>query len=306
VDYPKEKTVHQLFEEQVEKTPDKTVVIACDKTLTYSELNEQANRIAHGLIEKGVGIGDIVALMLPRRSFLIAAMFGVLKAGAAYMPIDPDYPQDRIEYMLNDSGVKFCVTEDNIIELLANENVTNPSLPMSSDEKCYCIYTSGSTGKPKGAVLTHKGLVNFCDNNSNNNYQYCMLGIGKNIISTIKIDFDIFTFEVCLTLLNGLKVILANEEEIGNGDKIGRLMQTQNADVLHITPTKLQLYCAFDGFCKALFGIRIIMVGAEVFTQKLYETIRSYTSAIVYNGYGPSETTIGVSFAEIKDDRSAF
>lgn len=110
-DYPKDKCVHELFEEQAGNTPDHIAVVACDKTLTYKELNDEANRIAHSLIEKGVGVGDIVAFMLPRRSYLIAAMLGILKSGAAYMPIDPDYPQDRIDYMLSDSGAKFCITE---------------------------------------------------------------------------------------------------------------------------------------------------------------------------------------------------
>lgn len=102
VEYPTDKCVHQLFEEQVEKNPDKIAVVACDKTLTYRELNEEANRIAHSLIEKGIGRGNIVAIILPRESHLIPAMFGVLKSGAAYMPLDPSYPQDRIDYLIGE------------------------------------------------------------------------------------------------------------------------------------------------------------------------------------------------------------
>ena len=113
VNYPKDKCVHALFEKQVERTPDKTAVVACDRTLTYRELNEQANRIAHGLIDQGVKPGDIVAFALPRRSYLIAAMFGILKAGAAYLPIDLEYPQDRINYMLEDSKAAYLITKEN-------------------------------------------------------------------------------------------------------------------------------------------------------------------------------------------------
>ena len=119
VDYPRNKCVHELFEEQAERTPDKIAVVACDKTLTYAELNEEANRIADSLIEKGIGKGDIVGLMLPRKSYLLSALFGILKTGAAYLPIDPDYPQERIEYVLEDSQAKYCITEENINELLA-------------------------------------------------------------------------------------------------------------------------------------------------------------------------------------------
>ncbi len=111
-DYPKDKCVHQLFEEQVKRTPNKIAVIACDKTLTYAELNKQANRIANSLIQKGVVVGDIVAFSLPRTSNMIATMIGILKAGAAYLPIDPNYPQERIDYILLDSGAKHLITED--------------------------------------------------------------------------------------------------------------------------------------------------------------------------------------------------
>lgn len=107
--------MHQLFEEQVERTPDKTAIVACDKTLTYREVNEEANRIAHSLIEKGVRVGDVVAFALPRRSYLVVAMFGILKSGAVYLPIDPDYPQDRIEYMLDDSKAKLYIAEKDMI-----------------------------------------------------------------------------------------------------------------------------------------------------------------------------------------------
>ena len=155
VDYPRNKCVHTLFEEQ-------------DRTLTYRELNEQANRIAHGLIAKGVGVGDIVASALPRRSYLIVAMLGILKTGAAYLPVDPDYPKDRIDYVLLDSGAKYHITSENIHELLENERCSNPGTAVSTSQICYCIYTSGSTGLPKGTLLKHANVANYVDNNNNN------------------------------------------------------------------------------------------------------------------------------------------
>ena len=146
-DYPKNKCVHRLFEEQVKRTPDKTAVIACDKTLTYDELNKLSNRIANTLIDKGIVNGDIIAFSLPRRSYLIATMFGILKSGAAYMPLDPDYPQDRIDYMLSDSNAKLFITKDNISDYISDDE-ENPNVEMTSESYCYCIYTSGSNGKP--------------------------------------------------------------------------------------------------------------------------------------------------------------
>lgn len=168
-DYPKDKCIHQLFEEEVLKTPDKTAVIACDRTLTYDQLNKLSNKIANSLIEKGVKANDIVAFALPRNSYLIAVMFGILKSGAAYMPIDPDYPQDRIDFMLKDSNANFFITECNINEFISG-NESNSNIYVNP-ENFYCvIYTSGSTGKPKGCILQHKGIVNFSLNNNVVNY----------------------------------------------------------------------------------------------------------------------------------------
>ena len=120
-DYPREKCVHRLFEEQVGRTPDKAAVIACDRTLSYVQLNEIANRIAHSLIQRGVRSGDIVAFILPRTSALPGVILGILKAGGVYLPIDPDYPRDRIDYMLSDSGAHLCITSELLDELLDNK-----------------------------------------------------------------------------------------------------------------------------------------------------------------------------------------
>lgn len=183
VDYPKDKCIHQLFEEQVQKTPDKVAVIACDKALTYAELHETANRIAHSLIEKGIIPGDVVAFALSRKSHLIATMFGVLKTGAAYLPVDPDYPQDRVSYMLSDSNVKYFITESNIAELLCNENIENPNIKMSSNSLCYCIYTSGSTGKPKA-------VQNVFDYPTVGELVACIENGDKQTVSFADVDFS--------------------------------------------------------------------------------------------------------------------
>lgn len=241
VEYPKDKCVHQLFEEQVERTPDKTAIVACDKTLTYKEVNEEANRIAHSLIEKGVRVGDVVAFALPRRSYLVAAMFGILKSGAAYLPIDPDYPQDRIEYMLDDSKAKLYITEKDIDSLLKNDNTDNPNVAMSSDSICYCIYTSGSTGKPKGALIRHRNLVNFCDNN-NNNYQCFAAREGNILLSVFKACFDAFGVDTMLMVLNGKTIVLANEASLSNSDVLGKLGLQYDVDIIHATPTVIKTH----------------------------------------------------------------
>lgn len=201
IKYDKHKCIHTLFEEQAAKTPDKTAVVAQDKTHTYRELNSQANCIAHSLIEKGIKPNDIVAFMLPRRSYLLSTLFGILKAGACYMPIDPDYPQDRIDYLLEDSKAKLCITEQNFTELIENVNIDNPNIKLFANNSCYCIYTSGSTGNPKGVLITHKNISNLiCNASDFGNYKH-------RIAFLTIITFDIASQEIFTTLLNGLRAI---------------------------------------------------------------------------------------------------
>ncbi len=299
VDYPRDKCVHTLFEEQVEKTPDKTAVIACDKTLTYKQLDEQANRIAHSLVEKGVGVGDIIAFALPRKSYLIATIFGILKAGAAYLPIDPDYPQDRINYMLLDSNANLFITEDNISELLNNENANNPCVIMTSEDLCYCIYTSGSTGQPKGAVIRHRNLANFCNGSLPNNLQHYIKNNCNTVLACGSITFDISNFEIVLSLLLNKSVVLANEKELTNTNLLAGLIKKNQIDCVHCTPTKLHTYLENNTFADAFKTVKCVMVGGEQLTEEICGGIKKNCDAAIFNGYGPTETTMGVGFGDV-------
>ena len=299
MDYPKDKCVHELFEEQVAKTPDKIAVIACDKTLTYAELNEQANRIASTLIDKGVKVGDIVAFALPRKSYLITTVFGILKAGAAYLPIDPDYPQDRIDYMLEDSKAKLFINENKTKDLLDISNIINPNIDISSDNLCYCIYTSGSTGNPKATGVYHRNAVNFCNDNKRNNLQHYISLNCSNVLACGAIVFDIFNFETMLSLLLNKTIVLASEEALSNVNILADLVSNNNVDCIHCTPTKLQAYLNNPKFDSALVNVKCVMLGGETLTSELCEKLCRYSHAKVFNGYGPTETTMGVSFGEV-------
>ncbi len=299
VDYPRDKCVHQLFEEQAAKTPDKTAVIACDATLTYAELNEQANRIAHGLIARGVRPGDIVAFALHRKSYLIAAIFGILKSGAAYMPIDLDYPQERVDYMLEDSGAKLFLTDDGIEELLASGRADNPGVSMSSDDLCYCIYTSGSTGAPKGTLIQHRSVTNFIWHSDKNAFQSSLLNNCDYIISANSVAFDITLQEIHLPLLNGRSVIFLSDQQVYNIGTAADMFQNRKCGLI-ITPTKLEMYMADDAFCRNMKNLTVIMCGAEAFPPNLAHEIRKHSAAIIFDGYGPTETTCGVLYAEVE------
>ena len=295
VDYSRDKCVHQLFEEQVEKTPDKIAVIACDKTLTYAELNEQANRIAHSLIKQGVGVGDIVAFALPRKSHLISAMLGILKTGAAYLPIDPDYPQDRIDFMIADSSARLLVAKDNVADFLSNDNTANPITKVSSRNPFCCIYTSGSTGQPKGVILTHNNIVNYFLKNTYTEHivecttAFCI----SNVI------FDMFINEVFSALLFGLNLVLATEIDISTPQNLAHLIIQHRAESIICTPTKFSIYLNDKTFQSALLNVKLLIFGGEILTNELCNSVASYSKATIINGYGPTETTIVSSYGKV-------
>ncbi len=303
ISYNKEQCAHTLFEAQATMIPNKVAVVACDKTLTYSELNNQANRIAHSLIEKGIKPNDIVAFMLPRKSYLLSVLFGILKTGACYMPIDPDYPQDRIDYMLEDSKAKLCITEDSITDMFNNNNKNNynPDIEIASDSPCYCIYTSGSTGKPKGTVLTHANVVNYCDNNNNNNVVHSIIKeTYKSIVSVTTVGFDIFVTESILPLTNGMQIVLANEDQAKIQKELNQLLLKTPVDVLQTTPTKMKSLISDKEQLEYLKSLKVIILGGEALDEALVEQLKQLTDAEIFNIYGPTETTVWVTNAKIK------
>lgn len=292
------KVVHQRIERQVELTPDRIAVVACDRTLTYAQLNEQANRIAHALIEKGICADDIVALRLSRTSILIAAILGVLKSGAAFLPISPDYPQARIRTVLTDSGAKAILTDDSITEFLFKADTRNPNVSVDVDASCYVIYTSGSTGVPKGTVLTHRNVLNYADGNQSNQVVHKMLKTGcVSVLSVTTVGFDIFMTESILPLMHGMRIVLANERQAMFQSELSSLLRINPADVLQTTPTKMRSLMADTKNLSYLKALKMIVLGGEVFPPELFEKLRAETTAEICNIYGPSEATVWVTNA---------
>jgi len=299
VDYPRDKCVHTLFEEQVKRTPDKTAVIACDRTLTYRELNEEANRIAHGLMEQGVKPGDIVAFALPRSSHLIPSMFGILKTGAAYLPIDPSYPPSRIRYMLEDSEASFYITERELSKLIKNDNCKNPHIYIGPQAKYCVIYTSGSTGTPKGCVLLHQGVCNFCVNNNVVAYfdQRHVEPVG---ISLNNVTFDYFIAENIVLLLHGNTTILCDEDQSIMPDSFWELCRKHGGNLIQTTPTKYRLILN-SSQSVYMSKVALIVTSGEPLTKELLKEFRRLSSAEIFNPLGPSETTVWVPNGEYVD-----
>ena len=308
VDYPRDKCVHELFSEQVAKTPDKVALIFEDKQFMYKQLDEMSNSLAHYLREKGVKPNDIVPIISQRSYLAVVAMFAVLKAGGAYMPVDPAYPKDRIDYMINDAGSSIALTcgynEPLAVETIVLDgfdfsiNCTPIKNVNTPDDLCYLIFTSGSTGKPKGAMLKHSGVINFA--NCRNPFVKAVFANCNIILAIGAFTFDISVVEIYIPLLNGLCTVVANEESINNPDLLAHIILINSVDFVHATPTRLSYYLNSNSFESAICNIKTILTAGESFTPDLLEKIRKSTNAIIYNGYGPTETTVGCSFAIIE------
>lgn len=314
IEYPKDKTVVDLFCKRVEEKPDMQILIAKDAKLTYKEINIQANRIANFLIYRGIEPRDCVSILLPRKSYIMGTLFGILKAGAAYLPISLDFPDERINYIIKDSGSRYIVTtkeiaskqsfsSENVIcidEMLDFEDDSNPVINPMPNDYSYFIYTSGSTGQPKGTILTHKGLMNFCINN---------VDICERIhkveepclISNTTIAFDMFVPESIFTLVNSIKTVLSDEDEQNDQQALAKLIMKYNCNIIQTTPSKMKMYILDKSECEYLKNINVIILGGEVFSEELYSELRKLTDASIFNIYGPSETTVWMCGREITE-----
>ena len=302
IELENEGVINKIFENIALENPDKTILYAEDGELTYDELNKKANRIANSLIKRGVGVEDKVMFMMRRNSDLIAAVLGIVKAGAAFIPIDPKYPKNRVTQILEDSDSKFVITSSDIeytgenkIDvdiLLAEKNDQNPEIELTPDNLCFLIYTSGSTGKPKGVMITHKGISNYIANVKENLPIYRLNHDCNKFISISTVSFIVFLREIFGTILNGLPVVFANDEDAVDPFKLSKLFNMTDADGFGSTPTRLLEYLQLEEIQEAVKRCKIIIVGGEGFPPVLYDRLSKFTDAEIYNSYGPTEVTI--------------
>lgn len=303
--------LHHLFEEWERRTPKNTALIASDGSLTFEELNAKANALAHSLLSLGVEKEDRIAFMLPRDSRILISMLGIMKAGCAYIPVDPDYPDERIAHVLEDSGARYILTDskcklDNslsISELLKNADRSNPNVPVGKNDLCYIIYTSGSTGKPKGVMLTHGGIVNYVLNEPQNRHVRALVDNQCIMASVTTVSFDMFLKEAFTTLMNGLTLVLADDEQSKNPDKLAQLFVKTGANAFNATPSRMLQYMELPEMKHALANCKVIMAGGEGYPPALYKKLRGMTSAVLINTYGPTEITVS-SNAKILDSEN--
>ncbi|MBH5318588.1 amino acid adenylation domain-containing protein [Paenibacillus sp. GSMTC-2017] len=297
------------IEEQVVKRPDAIAITFGEKKVTYSELNERANRLAHTLIHRGVGSECIVALMADRSTDLFVGILGIMKAGGAYVAIDPSYPVERINWMLEDCGEQLLLTERKyagrvptaIKEWYLDDPdmyeglSTNPNQPLKQEQLAYVLYTSGSTGRPKGAMIEHRGLASFVKGFR----ERIPFTEGKGILAMATVSFDIFIVESLLPLSTGMRIVLADEEERNDAFSLQDLIVRHEVDVLQITPSRFKWWMAQVGRTDALKALGVLMIGAEPLTAQLLDRLRDATNARIFNLYGPTETTVWTSICEV-------
>lgn len=313
MDYPHGKTIVDLFEEQVQRTPNSIAVVFENQSLTYQELNEKSNQLARYLINRGISNNSIVGIMLPRCLEIMIAFLGVLKAGACYIPIDPSFPKERIKYMLENSNASILLklhSIDNVcFDSVANIDFHNSDvynyekdnlhLTISPDSRSYIIYTSGSTGKPKGVVLKHKSLMNLTC------YLNTVVDYFKNnqesisIVSITTISFDIFLFETIISLQKGLTVIIANETQQTNPIQLDELISRYNVKAIQMTPSRMEVFLNNKNYMPHLSNLKYITLAGEALSDELKNKILDLGNIIIYNGYGPSETTVFSTFTDV-------
>lgn len=301
-------TVVSIFEEQVRKHPNDIALICEDKTLTYKELNKKANSLAHYLIKKGVGRNDIVCIMTNRSFETIVCMMAILKAGAAFFNVDPTYPIERTKYYLEDSKTRYVLTQtelksrvqeiENCIEIdldiskIYSKNFSNPDVKVKKNDLSYLIYTSGSTGKPKGTMLNQVGFANMTKAMTNV-LDYLKEGNKHCIASVTSTPFDIFVYEIIVSLTHGLKIAMADNAEHRNPKLLDALIKRCNVDVMTVTPSLMKINYDNREQDSALSRVKNMVFGGEPLPEKFVKDLKALANDItIYNIYGPSEITI--------------
>ncbi|NFI52313.1 amino acid adenylation domain-containing protein [Clostridium botulinum] len=302
VDYFKDKTLQELFEEQVERTPNNVALVFDNKSLTYKELNEKANQVANILREAGVKPDNSVGIIVERSLYMIIGIMGILKSGGAYLPIDPKTPKARISYMLSNSNTKLLLTqkhlhesiieyEDKIINVdeLKNLKVCNNLEEISSaNNLAYVMYTSGTTGKPKGVMIEHKQVNNFI----NGIIYKTNINKYSSILNITTMSFDIFGLETLLPLTNGMKVVMTEDDDATEVSRINKLILENEIEVIQTTPSRMKLFMEDSNFQESLQKLKLVLVGGEEMSSNLAEELIKFDNLKIYNMYGPTETTI--------------
>ncbi|MFU6853655.1 non-ribosomal peptide synthase/polyketide synthase [Pseudomonas aeruginosa] len=306
-EYPLQRGVHRLFEEQVERTPTAPALAFGEERLDYAELNRRANRLAHALIERGVGADRLVGVAMERSIEMVVALMAILKAGGAYVPVDPEYPEERQAYMLEDSGVQLLLSQSHLKLPLAqgvqridldrgapwfeDYSEANPDIYLDGENLAYVIYTSGSTGKPKGAGNRHSALSNrLCWMQ-----QAYGLGVGDTVLQKTPFSFDVSVWEFFWPLMSGARLVVAAPGDHRDPAKLVALINREGVDTLHFVPSMLQAFLQDEDVVSCTSLKRIVCSGEALPADAQQQVFAKLPQAGLYNLYGPTEAAIDVT-----------
>ena len=301
-DYPQDQCIHQLFEEQVNSTPDAVAVVFENEQLTYRELNSRANQLAHYLQTLGVGADVLVGLCVERSIEMVVGLLGILKAGGAYVPLDPEYPTERLQFLLADTQVKVLLSQQQILESLpqhqshvvcldsdwqtiSQASQDNLNSTVSAENLSYVIYTSGSTGTPKGVVVNHQA-VNRLVKNTN----YIHLTPDDRIAQAANIAFDAATFEIWGALLNGAKLVIITKSVLLSPQEFAVNIRDRQISVLFLTTALFNQLASFVP--QAFSSLKYLLFGGEAVDPRwVQEVLEKGAPKLLLHVYGPTENT---------------
>ncbi|KYC36596.1 non-ribosomal peptide synthetase [Scytonema hofmannii PCC 7110] len=312
-EYPQQQSIHQLFEAQVELTPDAVAVVFELQQLTYRELNQRANQLAHYLQALGVRPEVLVGICTERSLDMVVGLLGILKAGGAYVPLDPTYPQERLAFILENAQVQVLLTQAQLVEALpqhkakvvcidtdwlsiAHQSQENSVSEVTSHNLAYIIYTSGSTGKPKGVQIPHDALSNFLHAMR----QRPGLTERDTLLAVTTYSFDIAALELFLPIIVGARLVVTSREVASDGTQLSAKLTHSNATVMQATPATWQLLLAAGW--SGNHQLKILCGGEALPKQLAHQLLNRCNS--VWNMYGPTETTIWSAAGIVETDSS--
>ncbi|QQE72804.1 amino acid adenylation domain-containing protein [Brevibacillus composti] len=301
-----ETTIHELIEARSAETPDRIALVFRERQMTYADLDAEANRLAHYILERSAGTDPFIGVYLERSLEMVIALLAVLKANRAYVPIDPEYPEERIRYMLEDSRVSLILTQSRLRESLpagidaicldrdrrlwTGMSPRKPEGTSSPDQEMYMIYTSGSTGKPKGVINNHRGVVNRLLWMQ----QEYRLTEGDRVLQKTPFSFDVSVWEFFWPLLAGAQLVIAEPGGHRDSSYLVRLIQEQQITTLHFVPSMLQIFLEHPESSRCTSLQRVICSG-EALTAQLQKAFYERLDAGLYNLYGPTEAAVDVT-----------
>ena len=310
---PRNVTIHKLFEEQVKRDPEQIAVIDKGHRYTYNELNQSANRLAHYLRQRGVGSESVVAVYMESSLQAIISILAVLKAGAGYLPVDHEFPAERVEFILRDSGATVVLTDNanrineiesscyifimsENLELLSKEPHTNPDCDTKPDDLAYIIYTSGTTGRPKGVMIQHSNVVGLIEN-LNSSYRFEQREVWTLFHS---LSFDYSVWEIFGSLLGGATLVIVPKSIAHDPEAFIKLMETSRVTVLNQTPASFYVISSIIEKMKPDLALRYVVLAAEALhPHKLQQFHHLYPHVRLINSYGITETTVFTTFKEL-------